>query len=161
MGLQNVIRHIILDVSKHKYVVVPVKQYDVNIREITVTVTDNGKPYVIDNTITPRIQSKKKDGTYIINDCDVLTNGDVHIDVTDQMTIFNGLTDYELVLYDTASQKILHTMNFKLSVKQSVLSNEDIDKITSTNEFNALENALNTFDNLRRITEAEIDALFV
>lgn len=48
MGLEDVQRPIILDVSKDRYVVVPVKQYDIDVREIIVTVTDNGKPYVID-----------------------------------------------------------------------------------------------------------------
>ena len=42
MSLNNITRHIILDVSVNKHIVVLVKQYDIEIREIIVKITDNG-----------------------------------------------------------------------------------------------------------------------
>lgn len=156
MSLTDVSRHIILDVSKDRYVVVLVKQYDINIREIIVTVTDNGKPYTIDSTITPRVKCTKSDNTYIFNDCTRLSTGEIQIDITDQMTASAGMCHCELGLYDT-NNKVLHTMNFQINVKSAVFTD---DQVTSSSEFKSFENALLKIDNLRRITEKEIDALF-
>lgn len=139
MGLENIIKPIVLDVSASKYVAVILKQYDKNIREIIVTVTDNGKPYLIDTTITPRVKFKKNDNTFGMDDCEVLDNGSVKIDITEQMTAVSGISDYELVLFDTETDKILHTMNFIINVKKAVFSDEEI---SSTNEFKSLDNAL-------------------
>lgn len=157
MGLEDVQRPIILDVSKDRYVVVPVKQYDIDVREIIVTVTDNGKPYVIDNSIIPRIKGKKTDNTHIYNDCTLLDSGEIKIDITDQMTSSAGMCKYELGLYDIETNKVLHPMNFIINVKESVFSQ---DEITSTNEFKSFENAIMKVDRIKRITESEIDELF-
>lgn len=157
MGLENISRHIILDVSKDRYVVVLVKQYDIDVREIIVTVTDNGKPYVIDNTIIPRIKGEKTDNTHIYNDCALLDSGEIKIDITDQMTSVAGMCKYELCLYDAETNKVLHSMNFIINVKESVFLE---DEITSTNEFKSFENAIMKVDRIRRIEESEIDELF-
>lgn len=150
MALKNITRHIILDVSISKYVAVIVKQYDKDIREIIVKVTDNGKPYPIDTTIKPRIKCKKSDNTYIVNDCKVLNNGDVQIDVTEQMTTASGICDYELVLFDVATDKILHTMNFVINVKKAVFSDEEI---SSTNEFKSFEEGLLKVDQMTQVVD--------
>lgn len=139
MALENIVKHIILDVSKSRYVSVIVKQNDINIRTIIVKVADNGRPYFVDNTIKPRIKCKKEDGTYVINDCTVLEDGTVQIDVTDQMTACDGIHECELALLDGYSEQVLYTMNFVISVRKAPFSD---DEISSTNEFIALENAL-------------------
>ena len=153
MGLRNVSRYVILDVSKSKYVVVQVKQYDINIREIIAKITDNGKPYEIDNTIVPRVKCKKDDGTLVVNDCTILENGDVKIDVTDQMTAAAGMCDCELALFDAETDKVLHTMNFMINVKEAVFSD---DEVTSSNEFIALENALLKVEKLDAALEKHV-----
>jgi hypothetical protein len=68
MSLNNITRHIILDVSVNKHIVVLVKQYDIEIREIIVKITDNGKPYNIKSNITPRVKCNKPDNKKIINE---------------------------------------------------------------------------------------------
>lgn len=153
MGLRNVSRNIILDVSKSKYVVVQVKQYDKNIREIIAKITDNGRPYGIDNTIVPRIKCKKDDGTYVVNDCIILEDGDIKIDVTDQMTAAAGTHDCELALFDAETDKVIHTMNFIINVKAAVFSD---DEVTSSNEFIALENALLKVEKLDAALEEHV-----
>lgn len=157
MSLNNITRHIILDVSVSKHIVVLVKQYDIEVREIIAKITDNGKPYEINNTIIPRIKCNKSDNKKIINDCDVLADGTVKINITEQMTACAGMCECELLLVDANLNKVLHTMNFVLNVKKSVFSD---DEITSTDEFIALENALMKIDNIERITESQIDSLF-
>lgn len=163
MSLNNITRHIILDVSVNKHIVVLVKQYDIEVHEIIVKITDNGKPYKINNTIVPRIKCNKSDDKKIINDCDVLTDGTVKINITEQMTACAGMCDCELLLVDASANKVLHTMNFILNVKKSVFSDKEI---ASTDEFIALENALIKVDNIasitniERITESQIDLLF-
>lgn len=153
MALENIRKHIILDISKNRYVVVVVKQYDKDIREIIVKVTDDGKPYPINNTIIPRFKCQKTDGKKIYNDCTILENGDVKIDITEQLTIVAGMHDCELVLYDANSNAVLHTMSFIVNVKDSVFPD---DEVVSSDEFNALQEALlkvDTFDS-ETITEA-------
>lgn len=150
MGLENIIKPIVLDVSVSKYVAVILKQYDKNIREIIVTVTDNGKPYLIDTTIAPRVKFKKNDNTFGMNDCEVLDNGSVKIDVTEQMTAVSGISDYELVLFDTETDKILHTMNFIINVKKAVFSDEEI---SSTNEFKSFEEGLLKVDQMTQVVD--------
>lgn len=150
MGLENIIKPIVLDVSVSKYVAVILKQYDKKIREIIVTVTDNGKPYLIDTAITPRVKFKKNDNTFGMNDCEVLDNGSVKIDVTEQMTAVSGISDYELVLFDTETDKILHTMNFIINVKKAVFSDEEI---SSTNEFKSFEEGLLKVDQMTQVVD--------
>lgn len=150
MGLENIIKPIVLDVSVSKYVAVILKQYDKKIREIIVTVTDNGKPYLIDTTITPRVKFKKNDNTFGMNDCEVLDNGSVKIDITEQMTAVSGISDYELVLFDTETDKILHTMNFIINVRKSVFSDEEI---SSTNEFKSFEEGLLKVDQMTQVVD--------
>lgn len=157
MGLENITRHIILDISKNKYISVTVNQYDNNVRDIIAKITNNGKPYPLDSTIQARIKCKKSDGHKVFNDCSILEDGSVYIEITDQMTIVNGLHDCELALYDSVNDKVLHTMDFVLNVQEAILSDEEM---SSTDEFIALDNALLQIGNLKRITESEIDALF-
>ena len=160
MSLNNITKHIILDVSTSKHVVVLVKQYDINVREIIVRITDNGKPYPISPTVKPRIKCKKDDGTIVFNDCTVLGDGNIKIDITDQMTVCSGTHECEVALFEGNSDKVLHTMDFILNVKSAVFSD---DEVTSSNEFLALENALLTVEkiDLKRITESQIDDLFI
>lgn len=155
--MESIIKHIILDVSINKYVTVLVKENDIDTRKIIAKITDNGKPYPINSEIVPRIKCNKADDTKVYNDCVILDNGDIEIDVTDQMTACAGKHHCELSLFDGDTDQVLHTMNFIILVKESVCSDDDI---TSSNEFIALENALLKLDKLRRITEGEIDALF-
>lgn len=156
--MNTIIKHIILDVSINKYVSVLVKENDINTRKIIAKITDNGKPYPMRSTITPRFKCYKEDGTIVFNDCTKLDNGDIEIDVTEQITACAGQHDCEIDLYDGGTAQVLHTMNFTINVKKSVCSNDDI---VSSNEFLALENALIKLDSIARITETEIDALFV
>lgn len=165
MNLQKITKHIILDVSVSRYVSVLVKQYDINVREIIVKVTNNGKPYPISNKIKPRIKCKKDDGTLVFNDCTVLEDGNIKIDVTDQMTACVGTHECEIALFDTTKsdedeKAVLHTMDFVLIVKGAVFSDNEV---TSSNEFIALENALleiGKIEQIKRITESQIDSLF-
>lgn len=160
MSLKNITKHIILDVSTNKHVVILVKQYDINVREIIARITDNGKPYPISPTVKPRIKCKKDDGTIVFNDCTVLSDGTIKIDITDQMTACAGTHECEVALFEGNSEKVLHSMDFILNVKSAVFSDNEV---TSSNEFLALENALLTVEkiDLKRITESQIDELFI
>ena len=154
--MDTVIKHIILDVSANKYVSVLVKENDVNTRKIIATITDNGKPLVINkNTMVARIKCLKADDTKVVNDCKILENKDIEIDITDQMTACAGQHECELILFDstsynpdTESGDILHTMNFVINVKESVFEDGEV---TSSDEFIALENALLKADALEQV----------
>ena len=152
------IRHIILDISVNKYIPVIVKQYNMKVDSIIATITNNGKPY-INTSVVPRVKCKKEDGTFVFNDCKLLQNNTIEIEITEQMTACEGHHECELLLSNGNAGQVLHTMNFVIIVKESVFSDEEI---TSSNEFLSLEEALIKLDtmNIERITESEIDALF-
>ena len=152
------IRHIILDISVNKYIPVLVKQYNMKVDSIIATIVNNGRPYILDEIIMPRLQCKKADGTCIMNDCTMLEDGTISIDITEQMTACEGHHNCELLLFNGDTEQVCRTMNFTIIVKESVCSDEEI---TSSNEFLSLENALFALDKIRRVTESEIDALFV
>lgn len=156
--MEKNIRHIILDISVNKYIPVLVKQYNMKVDSIIATITNNGKPYILDDIVVPRVKCKKADGTCILNDCVILENGNISIEVTEQMTACEGHHNCELLIVNGDTEQVLHTMSFTIIVKESVCSDEEI---TSSNEFLSLENALLSLDKIRRITENEIDALFV
>ena len=53
MSFLNSTAIISLDVSRDKYITVPIKQYDINSRQIIAKITDNGAEIKLDSTIVP------------------------------------------------------------------------------------------------------------
>ena len=139
MGLTTT-KYITLDLYQNRYVATYVSQYDINSRELIVTITDNGKPYPINQSnVTVNIKYLKSDDKKVINECEILSDGTVKVYITDQMAASAGRNDAELMIVDIASQSVIHTMHFYINVEKSVFSDDDI---SSENEFIALENAL-------------------
>ena len=130
---------IVLDLYHNRYVAAEVAQYDINSRELIITITNKGKFYKIEDGIIVRIKYLKSDGKMVLNDCDILDDGTVKIEFTEQMTIAAGRCEAELMLLKSDTQQILHSMHFVVNVINSVFSDGEI---VSTNEFVSLENAL-------------------
>lgn len=140
MGNFGTSKEIVLDLYQDRYISVNVAEGDIDSRKIIVTVTDDGKPYILDaSTITARIRYMKSDGNPVLNDCKILSNGTIQIEFTDQMTAVAGRCDATLMLIDTVTQAVLHTMSFIVNVKASAVPSGEIE---STPEFTALEHAL-------------------
>ena len=139
-------KKIVLDLYQNRYVSTNVAQYDIDSRELIVQITDDGQPYYLDpTTVKVRIKYMKTDGNPVFNDCEILENGTVKVTYTDQMTAVAGRCDSELMLIDTKSQAVLHTMHF---ISNVIASSVGDDVIESTPEFTSLERALIKVDGL-------------
>lgn len=130
---------IVLDIYHNRYVAAEVAQYDINSRELIVTITNKGQFYKIEDGIEVKLKHLKSDGKKGLYDCEILDNGTVKVEITDQMTVVAGRCDAELMLFKNDTGQVLHTMHLVINVIGSVFPNEEIE---SSDEFIALENAL-------------------
>jgi len=131
--------YITLDLKRDYHQVLVMKEGDIDSREIIVTIIDNGQPFDITNHLV-KFKWHKPDHTYIFNDCNITENGKALINCTEQMLIVGGIAKVEVILYDDSDAKtVLSTMEFDVSIRNSVISNTDIE---STDEFGALNNLI-------------------
>ena len=149
---------IVLDLYHNRYVAAEVAQYDINSRELIITITNKGKFYKIEDGVTVRIKYLKSDGKNVFNDCEILNDGTVRVEITDQMTIASGRCDAELMLVKASTGQILHSMHFIVNVIKAVFSNEEIE---STNEYRALENMLLRIETKEVVSENEPTFQFI
>ncbi|MBD5096983.1 MAG: BppU family phage baseplate upper protein [Lachnospiraceae bacterium] len=153
----NNIQNLSMDImDNHMYEVIYAKQYDEG-RTIIFNILENGRPFDISG-YKAIFQMKKPDGTVIINDYDV-TNGEIAISLTNQMTICAGnKIPFQIQLIkniEDLNEKpiILTTVTGYIKVDKSVVQPDDA---VSSNEFNALTHALTEVNKLHvEITNAE------
>ena len=143
---------IVLDLYHNRYVATEVAQYDINSRELIITITNKGQFYQIEDGVSVRIKYLKSDGKNVFNDCVVLSDGTVKVEITDQMTIASGRCDAELMLVKASTGQVLHSMHFIVNVIKAVFSNDEIE---STDEYRALENALIRMEMKEIVSESE------
>ena len=101
-----------------------------------------------------RLYAIKPDDKKVFNDCEVIDekNGQIEVKLTTQILAVTGWLKCELIISDNNSSK-LSTMSFIIDV---IATNIDDNKIESTNEFQALNNALARIEKYTtRLTEIE------
>lgn len=129
------IQHLSLDImNNHIFEYAYSKQYDEG-RTLLFTVTENGLPYDLTGVLAT-FQMRKPDDT-IIFDTGIIEDNKIKIIVTSQMTVMAGKLPYQIQLIKDNVSITTVTGFFKIS--KSVV---DPDDIMSTNEFNALNDAL-------------------
>ena len=128
---------ITLDLKRDYHQVLIMKEGDVDSREIIITIVDNGKIFDITNH---RIEFKwhKPDNTFVHGDCTEI-DGKELIKCDEKMILVDGIAKCEVVIYDLDNETVLSTMSFDISIRDSVVSNKDIE---SSNEFLSLSNLL-------------------
>jgi hypothetical protein len=107
--------------------------------DIVVSVFANSSAYTIPATTTARMYIKKPDSLIVYNDCTIASNK-ITCGLTTQATIAAGMADVEIEMTDSADSTITRTTICKLDI---VKSNIDGAAIESSNEFTALQTALN------------------
>lgn len=145
-----------LDFYTQSVTIVQTKQYDTESRYINVTCTEHGKKVFLDNELMSAfIRYKKNDGTFIFNDTEILSDGTILVNITQQMTSvkgrhvvdllitsLNGVSANQLIdmntIYDMGAT-VISTMQFYLNVTESTLDEE---LVTSTPEYSALLNSM-------------------
>lgn len=146
-----------LDLKRDYHQVLIMKEGDMDSREIIVTVTDNGSPFDLSDKLV-KFKWHKPDCHFVFQDCAVLENKAV-ITCSEQMLSTGGTARCELILYDDSGKEnaaVLSTMEFDVSIRDSVIRNADIE---SSDEFGALNNLILSNKNLNealRQLEADV-----
>ena len=168
------VKNISLDIYNNSIICVNAKQSDTN-RYIEVTCTEYGKKIVLDkNEIKAYVGYTKPDGHFSLNDATVLENGNVQIELTEQMLSVVGKCkadvmlayadgkldvnqENELIVYNSST---ISTMPFYINV---LLSSVNKDIVESSDEYNsflrsmekmiALDKALQHNENERQDNE--------
>ena len=106
-------------------------------RLIKITLSDNGKSYIIEEGCTAILRAKKPDGTVLYNHC-VIENNVIMYQLTSQTSSCVGLVECEVTLYDKKANQIT-SPRFSMIVEDTLYSDSEIE---STNEFTALAEAM-------------------
>ena len=130
------IEQISLDIHNNSFVSINAKQYDTNSRFVEITCTEDGKQMILDRTkIEASVRYKKPDGNNIFNDVEILENGKVKLELTQQMLAVSGRCQAELMLTYARDESVLSTMYFYVNVLPISINNN---RIESSYEYNAL-----------------------
>lgn len=105
-------------------------------RTVVVSLTENGRPYVITEGCTAVFTAKKPDGTVIYNDCGIdYVNNTIVYHVTAQTTAVNGRVDCQLRLIGREGN-IISSPTFTIVVADTLFNEGRI--VDSSDEFNKL-----------------------
>ena len=116
------------------------KQNDKNTRFLEITPLNCGQAYAIEDGVTPRLQLTKADGHTVLNDATV-ENGVIVVELTPQALAAAGVAVAEIGLYK--GEALLSSQIFYIDVERAAF---DKDAPTSSDEFNALVDALGKVD---------------
>ena len=116
-------------------VVVELKQND-TAREFLISLTENGRPYVISENCFAVFTAKKPDGKIIYNECEIEGNI-IRYTTTPQSTSVAGVSDCEIKLYGE-NNALITSPAFAMLVYAPVYQDGDVTE--SNNEFSALAN---------------------
>ncbi|RKJ52303.1 hypothetical protein D7X25_15620 [bacterium 1XD42-8] len=146
--MQEIYKHYIIDMScNNNFVQVPTVQGDGNkVRGFEVELIANNVQYVVDPSSTyVCIGGTKPDTKQILNECEVTSQGYIHVDITQQMAAVAGRGDYSIVLIDKNTNTQLKSFPFYILTTPSSYSAQDI---TSSNEFGLLVEKINKVEKL-------------
>ena len=121
-----------------------------DIRQIEIELIEHNKPYVLSDDVEVFIAGTKPDTTQIFNSCEVTERGTILIDVTTQMSAVSGRGDYQIMLISKTTNQQLKSFPFILFVKEAAF---DIETITSSNEFHALNGMVNKIESTLNKTD--------
>lgn len=154
MALQ-IITNINVDFYDKKYVLINAKQYDDNSRWILITCYNQGKVLILNaSEHSAYIRYKKADGCGVLNSCRINSNGEVLVQLTEQMLAADGICYVDLLIVNKGSvmvdtktggiiavddAPILSTMAFCVNVYEASVDNSEIE---SSSEYGALNDLM-------------------
>lgn len=130
--MEEIIYPINLDLRTNTHKVLVMKEGDYNSRVIEATITNNGKPFNIDNC-TVDIKWRKPDGHIVYSEATKIDLYTIRVVCTEQMLCVSGISVAEIVITD--SNSVVSTLTFNISVNETVASDFDIE---SSDEFSSL-----------------------
>ena len=141
-----------LDFYIRKIITVNAKQLDSDSRVINITCTENGKKFFVDSSTTSAfVRYKKSDGHSVLNQVDILSDGTVNLELSQQMLAVEGRHLVDIMLINKS----------ELEVYTSSISVEDDDNgnVTVIEKQTANVSDLNVEEILNAISENGIAVL--
>ena len=145
MTLDN--KPINFDINRNNLFNLTAKQFDTNgARSFTFRLLKNSIPFDLTG-LSVEVGGKKPDKKNIFNSCTIkdAEKGIVELELTTQMQVVAGMLNLELIIFKGETR--LSTIPFEIQVVKSVT---DFKKVESSNEFGALNNAL---DRVKQYTD--------
>lgn len=156
--MANRIPQIVIDMSgDNNFQYVRVVQGDSESEIAEVLFVSEGEQWSIPNNVRITLRGTKPDGNPILNDCEVTDSGTVIIKSTEQLTAVLGRRKYEICLYNTEenNQGSITSFPFYIVVVESAM---DVGKVTSSQEFTALQNVFASVNSkVEAVDQAVID----
>lgn len=141
-----------LDFYIRKIITVNAKQLDDKARVINITCTENGKKFFVDSSTTSAfVRYKKSDGHSVLNQVDILSDGTVNLELSQQMLAVEGRHLVDIMLINKS----------ELEVYTSSISVEDDDNgnVTVIEKQTANVSDLSVEEILNAISENGISVL--
>ena len=113
---------------------IPVPQND-TARRLSITLTEEGKPYFIPDGCRAAFTGTKADGTILYNDCIIENNAVIRYDFTEQTSAAVGKADCQIKLYGV-NGRLLTSPRLTLVVYENAVG----DVVLSENEMNVIDN---------------------
>lgn len=151
---------ITLDLTVSRVQNIHCSQDDDNSRNILITLSDKGKPYMLSSDESIFLKISKPDNTFIYIDEDDSEHlyrnedGTISIILSEQATYVPGICEAELQIID--SDKIITTRKFKIIVKKSVVSDKEIESTIETNVIKKMIQHLINFANPHKVTKEQV-----
>lgn len=154
MSLQTTTK-INVDFYDKKYILINAKQYDKSSRFVLVTCYNHGDFYPVNsNEHSAYIRYRKSDGNGVFNLCEIVSEGRILIELTEQMLAVSGVCYADLVIVNKGDAEvdadtgeitainntsILSTMTFCIDVSASAIENSEVE---SSYEYDGLNELL-------------------
>lgn len=151
---------ITLDLTVSRVQNIHCSQDDDNSRNILITLSDKGKPYMLSSDESIFLKISKPDNTFIYIDEDDSEHlyrnedGTISIILSEQATYVPGICEAELQIID--SDKIISTRKFNIIVKKSVVSDKEIESTIETNVIKKMIQHLINFANPHKVTKEQV-----
>lgn len=129
-----------LDFIENTYVMIRAREADLNSRKIIVHCTDEGKEFVLTDSMDAVYELRKPDDTVAGNDATInLEDNVIEIDLSKQSLLVPGIVTANVVVRDHTSSAVLGTMDFYIQIMKKIISKEEV---ISSNEFDSLSEFL-------------------
>lgn len=124
--MAEIIKSLSLDVSlQNRIQAVVAKQYDKNSRFLKIQMTDEGRPFPVEQTSVVTINASRADNTYKMFAGKVNDDGTVTVPITYWMLELDDKVSCDISVVDVEGRK-LSTLNFTIEVERSNYTGEDI-----------------------------------
>lgn len=125
-------------------------------RELLITLTENGKPYLTGEDCRAVFTARKADGNYLYNECEIKDNTVKYV-FTEQTAAAEGVMQCEIALYG-ADEALITSPRFDICVDSTVYNGEEI---ISSSEADALKEATEKAEAAAQSAEEKIKQLDV